>query len=140
MRAQDLLKYVEQKWHKAFIHFVNTGEGNDEFLEYVDNNKEIQSALEIAFKGEAEAIKEVAKELAGESKKAEASQAATAISSRMTRSLLEFMKLPYGKRHSAYYQLNTIFKRLGKKKREKAVSIVKDIEQNLTVPSSSKDG
>lgn len=59
----DLLGGIEEKWHSEFERFVETGEADDEFLNYLDGDKTAQHAVEIAFKRQAAKFEEWAGEL-----------------------------------------------------------------------------
>lgn len=59
----DLLNGVDERWHSEFARFVETGEADDEFLNYLDQDKAAQQAVETAFKRQAAKFEEWAGEL-----------------------------------------------------------------------------
>lgn len=64
MSLKELLSLVEEKWHDAFLHFVQSGEADQEFLDYIDSNESMQKAVEKAFHMQAAPIKGLARKLA----------------------------------------------------------------------------
>jgi hypothetical protein len=77
MKFEGLLTHIKPEWQDSFLHFVDTGEASDKFLEYLDHDDDAQKAVEIAFKTQAKAFEELAGELrktraeVGEPKEAE---------------------------------------------------------------------
>ncbi|HEY3130681.1 MAG TPA: hypothetical protein VGL91_14590 [Acidobacteriota bacterium] len=63
MKLEELLQHVQPRWHKAFLHFVETGEAESEFLDYLNQDKDSQQAVEMAFNAQAEAFQGLAEEL-----------------------------------------------------------------------------
>lgn len=55
---------IKPKWRRAFQHFANTGEADQDFLDYVDGSESMQRAVEDAFHIQAAPIKGLAKALA----------------------------------------------------------------------------
>ena len=60
---QDLMDNVDIRWHSEFVCFVETGEANDAFLAYLDENESAQMAVEGAFKRQAAKFEELATEI-----------------------------------------------------------------------------
>lgn len=60
---KDLIDNVDPHWHSEFMCFVETGEANEAFLAYLDENESAQSAVEGAFKRQAAKFEELATEL-----------------------------------------------------------------------------
>ena len=60
---QDLMDNVDTRWHSEFVCFVETGEANDAFLAYLDENESAQMAVEGAFKRQAAKFEELATEI-----------------------------------------------------------------------------
>lgn len=58
---QEILWLIEQKWHSDFLKFVETGEGSNEFFDYLDSNSDAQRAVGLAFTAQARAFEYVAK-------------------------------------------------------------------------------
>ena len=56
MKLADLLDDIPQEWHHAFVRFVETGEAEAAFLDYLDRDKRGQRAIERAFSAQAEAL------------------------------------------------------------------------------------
>lgn len=53
-------KRIDPKWQAAFVRFVETGEADDEFLEYLNSDPGAQAAVEEAFSRQAAALQELA--------------------------------------------------------------------------------
>ncbi len=58
----DLLDSMDQ-WRSEFERFVETGEADDDFLSYLDQNEDAQMAVEVAFKRQAAKFEGLASEL-----------------------------------------------------------------------------
>jgi hypothetical protein len=63
MKIEDLLHGIEPQWRESFVHFVQTGEAQNEFLDYVNLNEVAQRAIEAAFDAQAQAFEAIAEEL-----------------------------------------------------------------------------
>ena len=61
--AKEHLQNVDRRWHSEFLRFVETGEAGDEFLQYLNDNKGGQQAVEMAFNAQATAFEDLAEEL-----------------------------------------------------------------------------
>src|SRR5437016_394132 len=59
----DLIEEVPREWHGAFQHFVETGEAEDAFLNYLNGDKQVQLAVERAFNYQAAGFEGLAAEL-----------------------------------------------------------------------------
>lgn len=62
MRLEEILKNVDHKWQKDFLTFIDTGEGSNEFLTYLDHDPEGQKAVDMAFSVQAKAFEGLAEE------------------------------------------------------------------------------
>ena len=60
---KDLLDKVDEKWHSEFERFVETGEADDAFLTYLDEDERAEMAVEGAFKRQAAKFEGLAAEL-----------------------------------------------------------------------------
>jgi U3 small nucleolar RNA-associated protein 14 len=58
-----LLQLVEPRWHGDFQTFIETGEAPDEFLVFLNQDKNAQKAVDIAFNAQAAAFENFAKAL-----------------------------------------------------------------------------
>lgn len=59
----DLLEGVAEEWHSEFQRFVETGEAEDAFLSYLNEDKRAQQAVESAFNRQAAGFEDLAVEL-----------------------------------------------------------------------------
>jgi hypothetical protein len=50
------LKLVDPKWREAFRKFVETGDGSQEFRDYLDNDQNCQKAIDMVFNEQAAAF------------------------------------------------------------------------------------
>jgi len=62
MRLEEILKDVDPRWQKDFLTFIDTGEGSNEFLDYLDHNPQGQKAVDLAFSAQAKAFEGLAEE------------------------------------------------------------------------------
>ena len=60
---KDLMDNIDIRWYSEFVCFVETGEANEAFLAYLDENESAQMAVEGAFKRQAAKFEELAMEL-----------------------------------------------------------------------------
>jgi predicted dinucleotide-utilizing enzyme len=51
--TQALLSRLDPQWHTAFLHFIETGEADAQFLAFMDKNEDCQHAVEAAFNEQA---------------------------------------------------------------------------------------
>ena len=63
MELNQLLELVKPEWHKAFLRFIDTGEAEETFLNYLNQDEHGQKAVEMAFDAQASAFEGLAKEL-----------------------------------------------------------------------------
>src|SRR5882762_5000044 len=63
MELNQLLTLVKPEWHKAFLRFIDTGEAEETFLNYLNQDEHGQKAVEMAFDAQASAFEGLAKEL-----------------------------------------------------------------------------
>lgn len=61
---EEVARQVDDKWRDSFLKFVESGEADQEFLDYIDTNDAIQTAIDYAFRVQAESIDELTSELA----------------------------------------------------------------------------
>lgn len=59
----DELDRIDLKWRDAFSRFVETGEADDDFLDYLNQNREAQNAAEAAFAKQAARLGRLAEDL-----------------------------------------------------------------------------
>ena len=62
MKLEEILKDVDHRWQKDFLTFIDTGEGSNEFLTYLDHDPQGQKAVDLAFSAQAKAFEGLAKE------------------------------------------------------------------------------
>ena len=62
MKLEEILKNVDHRWQKEFLTFIETGDGSNEFLTYLDNDPEGQTAVDLAFSAQAKAFEGLAEE------------------------------------------------------------------------------
>lgn len=62
MKTAEYLCDVKPEWHAAFVRFVETGDAEEDFLNYLNNDEEAQQAVETAFNAQAEAFQNMADE------------------------------------------------------------------------------
>jgi hypothetical protein len=140
MKLDDLLKNVAPRWHEEFLHFIETGDAGDDFLEYLNNDPEGQQAVEMAFNAQAQAFEGLAEELKkGPVEPAEAAMAASdepamAASDRMAEALEVVVQLSPERRKAALERTASV---LGASLRPAhhgtALSAVQTLERELAV-------
>lgn len=85
MSLGEILRLIKPEWRSAFQEFIKTGEADDAFLDYLDNDETAQEAVEKAFNRQVRAFEELAAnlsqttaELANEDRTATVSEEITA--------------------------------------------------------------
>ena len=61
---EEIASQVDDKWRDSFLKFVESGEADEDFLDYIDANIAIQTVIDDAFRVQAESIDELTSELA----------------------------------------------------------------------------
>lgn len=62
MTLEEILENVDHRWQKEFLTFIDTGEGSNEFLTYLDHDPQGQKAVDLAFSAQAQAFEGLAEE------------------------------------------------------------------------------
>jgi hypothetical protein len=60
---EDLEEMVAPQWRSAFLRFVETGEAEEDFLDFLDRDEQCQRAVEQAFDRQAKGFEGMAAEL-----------------------------------------------------------------------------
>jgi hypothetical protein len=63
MKLSELLAGVPETWHRDFVKFVETGEAEQPFLDYLDTDPRGPRAVEQAFSAQANALEELGKHI-----------------------------------------------------------------------------
>ena len=62
VKTAEYLCNVKPEWRTAFARFVETGDAEEDFLDYLNKDEEAQQAVEAAFNTQAEAFQTMADE------------------------------------------------------------------------------
>src|SRR5688500_16023424 len=62
----ELLPLIEYRWREAFLQFIESGEADESFLQYLDQDADCQRAVELAFTRQAQAFQAFAQVLKSE--------------------------------------------------------------------------
>jgi len=99
MNVNTLLGNIQPQWHEAFLRFIDTGEADDAFLEYLNKDNDAQKVVELAFNAQAEAIQGLAKELKNPSSQSEISvDSASSLSADIEEAMMGVLELPPNQR------------------------------------------
>lgn len=60
---EDLIELVEPTRRQAFLQFINTGEADEDFLNHLNQDKDCQRAVELAFTRQAAGFEDLAQAL-----------------------------------------------------------------------------
>jgi hypothetical protein len=109
MKLGEIIDQVDPRWRKDFETFIETGEGSDEFLAFLDHNPQGQQALEMAFNAQAEAFRGLAEEFKNTSPpeilpEPAAVQEPAIASQNLTQAVEELVRLPQDQRIQAVRQ------------------------------------
>ena len=63
MKLSELLKMIDGNWHGEFVRFVQEGEASDDFLAYLDANRDCQKAVDMAFEAQARGLEDLGQAL-----------------------------------------------------------------------------
>ena len=142
MNLNDLLRGVDPRWHQAFLTFVETGEAEADFLEYLDNDPDAQKAVDEAFTAQAAAFEDFAQAL----KTAEplspdkaVREHHTATVSAAVASLLEgILQLPVDERRDVIAQAaSTLVAVVTPERRKQLRAVVEDLKATVTKAQAS---
>lgn len=104
MIFEDALQKIDPARQKQFLHFIETGEAEDEFLTYLDSNSQAQQAVEMTFNAQAQAFQGLAAELKRSPLSAKSLSEVEPVlvaSDRMTEAVGVVLQLPADKRKEA---------------------------------------
>lgn len=62
MKTAEYMRNVRAEWQAAFVRFVETGDAEEDFLNYLNNDEDAQHAVEAAFNAQADAFQNMADE------------------------------------------------------------------------------
>jgi hypothetical protein len=62
VKTAEYLCNVRPQWRDAFVRFVETGDAEEDFLNYLNTDSEAQEAVEAAFNAQADAFQAMADE------------------------------------------------------------------------------
>jgi hypothetical protein len=93
MKVNDILANVDQKWHEPFLRFINTGEADDDFLNYLNHDKNGQQAVERAFDAHAQSFRGLADELKNPPSNSEVITPAAAVSKNLVHAVEGVLEL-----------------------------------------------
>ncbi len=65
VKLEELVDRVAPEWRSAFVRFIETGDADETFLDYLDRDKEMQEAVELAFTAQSQALEGLAHALQG---------------------------------------------------------------------------
>lgn len=131
MKLENLVQKVESRWRGEFLRFIETGEADDKFLEYLNRDKAGQEAVEMAFNAQAAAFEGLADELkkAPVESKTEPTLVASA---RMAEAVGVFVQLSPEQREQALQETASVLEAsLGPEQQSVARSAVKTLEHAL---------
>lgn len=104
MIFENALQKIAPARQKQFLHFIDTGEAEDEFLTYLDSDSQAQQAVEMTFNAQAEAFQGLAEVLRRSplsSRSLSAVEPVLAASDRMAEAVGVVLQLPADKREEA---------------------------------------
>jgi hypothetical protein len=61
--AKRVLPQIQPKWRDSFLHFIETGQGSDDFFNYLDSDESCQTALDMVIDAQAEIFQKLAETL-----------------------------------------------------------------------------
>ncbi len=136
MKLDNLLSLVDQRWHEAFLRFVETGEAQKEFLSYLDKDARAQKAVDEAFTAQAAAFENLARELrTAEAEPQKAAAAANDLRARtvtasIVAALAETIELPPEDREDALHKaVVAIRAAVGPEKRHELTAVVAQLNR-----------
>jgi hypothetical protein len=133
MKLEELLKNVAPEWHKEFLRFVETGEAEDNFLQYLNKDKGGQAAVEMAFDAQVKAFEGLAEELKKPQPQIEApAELARAASRTMATAVETIVQLPPEQRGEALENAASVLgTSLPPEQQDAARSVARSLEHAL---------
>jgi hypothetical protein len=133
MKLSELLQLVDKEWHGQFLHFIETGEADDKFLEHLNADRNTQTAVEDAFGAQAAAFEGLAQAISAEPLASE-HEDRTQVSTAMSNAIEDVVDLPPLQRKEAIQQVATALKSSARQDRAKDVqSVVRDLQEAVAL-------
>ena len=132
MKLEKCLGNVDRRWHSEFLHFVETGEAGDDFLQYLNHDKGGQEAVEMAFNAQAAAFEGLAEELKSSPQAEVTTEPATAASARMAEAVEGVLQFAPEQRAEVVQKTASVLAAaLAPDQRDNARSVVQTLENAL---------
>jgi hypothetical protein len=133
MKMEEIASKIDKRWQKDFIDFVNTGEGSDDFLAYLDHDPRGQEAVELAFTAQAKAFEGLAEEFRKPSSPPVEIASASLASKNLTQAVGDVARLTPDQRNEALQQtVSSLGHSLGTDQRQAAYNVVRNLEMALS--------
>jgi hypothetical protein len=134
MNLEEIVSNIDPRWQKEFLEFVNTGEGSDEFLAYLDNDPQGQQAVELAFTAQAKAFEGLAEEFKSSASPRDEASATPAVlaSESLVQAVEDVARLPYDERIQAVRQTVSSLGSSLKTDQKAAYNVVRSLETALS--------
>lgn len=131
MKLDELAKLVNPHWQGAFLRFIESGEAEEDFLAYLDQDEDCQKAVDLAFTAQAATFEDFARALSSAETTTPEERAAK-VSATMAFALEEALDLPPEERTAAIQKAASTLKSAIKPERRKELrSLVKEIETGV---------
>lgn len=140
MKLEKLLGNVDRRWHSEFLHFIETGEAGDDFLQYLNHDKGGQEAVEMAFNAQAAAFEGLAEELKKSRQIELTTEPAAAASAKMAEAVEVVLQFPPEQRNEVVQKTaSALAASLAPEQRDNARSIVQTLENALARPAAADE-
>ena len=136
MIFENALQKIAPARQKQFLHFIDTGEAEDEFLTYLDSDSQAQQAVEMTFNAQAEAFQGLAAELKRSplsAKSPSTVEPVLAASDRMAEAVGVVLQLPADKREEAMrIAVSNLRTSLRPDQRGAVLSVVRSLDDEMS--------
>jgi len=132
MKLEKLLDNVDRRWHSDFLHFIETGEAGDAFLQYLNHDQGGQQAVEMAFNAQAAAFEGLAEELKKSQPIEITAEPATAASAKMAEAVEVVLQFSPEQRQEVVQKTASVLRAsLPPEQQDSARSVVQTLENAL---------
>lgn len=142
MNLEDLVNRLDPQWRSAFVKFVETGDADQAFLKYLDEDKGCQKAVELAFTAQAAAFEDFARALKHEQSvpldKIPMERRKATVSATMANCLEGVLDLPPGERREVFERAaSTLTASIGSEQRKALTQAVEDLKVTVAQVEST---
>jgi hypothetical protein len=134
MKIEQILNLISPEWREEFLRFIESGEADQRFLDYIDSDEKCQEAVDLAVSAQAESFEGLAAALQAEPEleyEEPAAEPAAIVSAKMADAMEAVLELPASEQQEAVKQASAEVVSSAEPERRKALfELLKDLSAN----------